>query len=266
MKYSFIIPVHSHSIEHFYKFLKYDNVELIYILTKKRFIRNKNRVKIIEMINAGYGMAINAGVKMADGDYLIICNDDIFPDNDFIVNLQKETNNIIVPIVFTVSGKIESVGSYLNKFYYAVHNKNAKIERQEKLITGSIFIIKKHVFINNGCFDEDYFMYYEDIDFSMKRGIYGNIVISNKLTAIHKHSFSASRVKRYFLQRNRILFLIKHINRFGIFKIINLIMLDYGVMFLQIFLHKSIFPIQARIDAMKLMRIFYKKGKYENIH
>ena len=266
MKYSFIIPVHSHSVDHFYRFLEYDDVELIFVLTKKQFIKKQNRVKIINMLNAGYGKAVNAGVKIADGDFLIICNDDIIPDNHFIEDIRKETNSIIVPTIFSVSGKIESAGSYLDKYYYAVHNRNEKIKEDQKLITGSMFIIKKSIFIDNGCFDEEYFMYYEDTDLSMKDGIRGNISISNALTAIHKHSFSASRIKRYFLQRNRILFLIKHIHLLGIFKVMNLMILDYGIMFLQVLIHRSIFPIQARIDALKLMRKFYRKGKYENIH
>ena len=109
-------------------------------------------------------------------------------------------------------------------------------------------------------------MYYEDIDLSMKDGIKGKIMISNKLTAIHKHSFSASRIKRYFLQRNRLLFLIKHIHFFGVFKVVSLLVLDYGIMFLQVLIHRSIFPIQARIDTLTLMKRFYRKGKYENIH
>lgn len=266
MNYSFIIPVHSHSIDHFYRFLEYDNVELVFVLTKKRFIKKQNRVKIINMVNSGYGKAVNAGVRIADGDYLIICNDDIIPDNHFIENLNNETNSIIVPTVFSVSGEIESKGSYLNDFYYTVHNRNEIFKEDPKLITGSIFIIKKSIFIDNDCFDENYFMYYEDTDLSMKDGINGNVTISSKLTAIHKHSFSASRIKRYFLQRNRIIFLIKHIHLFGIFKVVNLLVLDYGIMFLQVLIHRSIFPIQARIDGMKLVRKFYRKGKYENIH
>ncbi len=266
MKYSFIIPVHSHSIDHFYKFLEYDDVELIFVLTKKRFIKKQNRVNIINMVNTGYGKAVNAGAKIADGEYLIICNDDIIPDNHFIENLKKETNNIIIPTIFSVSGKIESKGSYLSSFCYAVHNRNEEFKRKQQLITGSMFIIKKSIFIDNGCFDDDYFMYYEDIDLSMKDGIKGKIMISNKLTAIHKHSFSASRIKRYFLQRNRLLFLIKHIHFFGVFKVVSLLVLDYGIMFLQVLIHRSIFPIQARIDTLTLMKRFYRKGKYENIH
>ena len=261
MKYSFVIPVHSHDIEHFYQLSERNDTEIIIVNTSGKNLNIKGNIREIHRKNAGYAEAVNAGIREACGAIIIVCNDDIFLDKDFLMNIDEDID-IQLPLVFAENNSIESMGAYIDFMGYARHNKAEAAEHI--MLTGSVFIIKKCI-AEQMVLDEDYFLYYEDTDLSMHYSFNGNIQVNVKLKAIHSHSFSTSDIKRYFLQRNRILFITKHWRYFGLFRLLIIYAFEYPIMLFQtVYLH-SLSPINARIDALKLLRKFYGKSK-NSIH
>ncbi len=263
IKYSIIVPIYKHTPNHFFEIFKNsDNIELILVLieNKNKYRINNSNIKNIYSHNNGYAYAVNKGAQYAIGEYLIIVNDDIVFDKEFFTRLNSINKDIIIPFVYNYySKKIESIGSKIN---YCLYNRlNTQFKNFKKLhLTGSIFIIKKDIYEKNKM-DERFFMYYEDIDLSIRLKKKYELFFSDELKVFHKHSYSKFNLKRYFLQRNRILFLIKNYKRKIFLILLYLLCTEFFIMYFQSIKQKSINPIFARIDSMKKIREFYK---YEN--
>ena len=142
--------------------------------------------------NYGFAKAYNKAVKHANGKYLFILNPDTLVSENVIQNLldfaqTKENLGIIggkmidgtgnflpeskrsVPTPWVAFGKLTGLYKILkfapfNQYYapYLQENETGKTE----ILTGAFMFLKKSVYEETGGFDERYFMYGEDIDFS----------------------------------------------------------------------------------------------------
>lgn len=136
--------------------------------------------------NIGFSSGNNAAVKQAKGEYVLILNPDTIVYEDFfskIIDFAEKTPNLgalgvrmldgdgnflpeskrNIPTAWSSFNKLFSRNS--GKTYYAIHiptNKNAQVE----VLSGACMLMKKTVFEKVGGFDEQYFMYGEDIDLS----------------------------------------------------------------------------------------------------
>lgn len=254
MRYSFVIPQYSHDVTQFSRFAERDDSEVVIICTNNN-THSSNEYRYIDLPGAGYGEAVNAGVHIANGDVIIICNDDVFPDDYFIDNI--EDVDIQLPAVYDTEGRLESMGAHLNALGYGVMNSR---KRKNPLITGSIFIVKSSI-ITNHLLDEDYFLYYEDTDLGMILSQHYSIEVNSKLKVYHKHSFSSGAIKRYYLQRNRLLFVTKFRHMIGDIQYLCILAAEPAIMIIQILFNLSLKPLKARVDALKQMRKFNEKAK-----
>jgi len=140
--------------------------------------------------NVGFSKANNQGVKIAKGDYVLILNPDtiIAEDTlDKIVPYAKAKQNLGILGVKLIDGsgefapeskrgiptpnasfnKLFGISSKRTGKYYATHldeNESGII----KVASGAFMFIKRTVFNEVKGFNEDYFMYGEDIDLSVK--------------------------------------------------------------------------------------------------
>jgi GT2 family glycosyltransferase len=74
--------------------------------------------------------------------------------------------------------------------------------------SGCSLAVKKEVFEAIGGYNEDYFMYHDDLEVGWKAKLLGyRIVLAPKSICFHKFEFSRSVKKIYFMERNRFLFL-----------------------------------------------------------
>lgn len=144
-------------------------------------------VKLIEnKDNSGFSKGNNIGVAQAKGEYLCILNPDTVVAEDTFIKLldfadSKENLGIVGCQLIDGKGKflpeskrnIPSPKVSLKKMlgndktYYANHleiDSNGKVE----ILVGAFMFLKKDVYNAVGGFDEDYFMYGEDIDLSYK--------------------------------------------------------------------------------------------------
>ena len=144
-------------------------------------------IKLIEnKENCGFSKGNNIGVKEAKGEYLCILNPDTVVAEDTFTKLiefaeAKENLGIIGCQLIDGKGKflpeskrnIPSPKVSLTKMlgndkaYYANHLGMDSIGKVEILV-GAFMFLKKDVYNAVGGFDEDYFMYGEDIDLSYK--------------------------------------------------------------------------------------------------
>lgn len=170
-------------------------------------------IKIIKSSkNYGYGKGLNQGVKISNGNYLLLTNPDTEFLKDSIVNLlrrikQDSKIGIIAPQVIDEKGKIlQSISGmpYLpkslfvfslvgkifpnNSFIKSYHNLDLdrNIEQEVDVVGGACMMIRKSVFNSTYGFDENFFMYFEEADFCYRvRKLRYKVVYYPKAKVIH---------------------------------------------------------------------------------
>lgn len=158
---------------------------------KLKFADDK-KIKIIEnRVNLGFGRANNLGAKSARGKYLLLLNPDTIIQEDTIEKTVKfyeekdKAGGVSCKLVLP-NGKLDlacrrsfpkpSVAFYrilgLSKLFphsktFASYNLTYLDENQTyevEAICGAFMLVSKDIFEQVGGFDEDYFMYGEDLD------------------------------------------------------------------------------------------------------
>ena len=166
--------------------------------------------------NLGFSKANNQGVLEARGEYVCVLNPDTVVAEDTFIKLlafakakldlgiagcrlidgsghflpESKRNIPLVRIAFQkLMGK--------SKYYYANHIDENAIEEVDILV-GAFMFLKRSVFHEVGGFDEDYFMYGEDIDISYKalKANYKNYYFG-KTTVLHFKGESTLKDKFY---------------------------------------------------------------------
>ncbi|MGC6430176.1 MAG: glycosyltransferase family 2 protein [Jejuia sp.] len=175
------------------------------------------QVKLIEnKVNVGFSKGNNIGVSHAIGEYICILNPDtVVAEDTFEVILKFAEDK---PSLGAVGCQlINGVGEFLpeskrnipffkvafkklfgnDSNYYANHLNKNNIGEVDILV-GAFMLLKKKAFKEVGGFDEDYFMYGEDIDLSYKllKAGYQNYYFG-KSKIIHFKGESTLRDKNY---------------------------------------------------------------------
>tara|TARA_B110000037_G_scaffold22685_1_gene25587 strand:+ start:1797 stop:2828 length:1032 start_codon:yes stop_codon:yes gene_type:complete len=169
--------------------------------------------------NVGFSKANNQAVKVAKGEYVCILNPDTVVAEDTFESIlefaNQQTNLGIIgcrlvdglgmflpeskrniPIVKIAIKKI--IGN--SKAYYADHINEFDTAKVEVLV-GAFMVLKRSLYNSLEGFDEDYFMYGEDIDFSyksLKKG-YDNYYFGN--TSVIHYKGESTRRNDIYLKR-----------------------------------------------------------------
>lgn len=147
---------------------------------------NFQEIKLIESsINYGFGKGNNEAVKQAQGNYLLLINNDtIVLDNlKPVLDYLKSDQKIGVLGIKMLNGEKEYIPAagnfpnYRNMFQFkklldlgtefktGIFQKN---QYEVDWLAGSFLMIPKKIYQEINGFDEDYFMYVEDVDFCKK--------------------------------------------------------------------------------------------------
>jgi GT2 family glycosyltransferase len=137
--------------------------------------------------NVGFSKANNQGVANAKGEYVLILNPDtVVSENTFekILNFADQKKNLGALGVQLVDGagiflpeSKRGIPTLKATFYKLMGQNNekttyynGKLAKDEtgqiEVLVGAFMLLKKKVYLEVGGFDEDYFMYGEDIDLS----------------------------------------------------------------------------------------------------
>ncbi len=178
------------------------------------------KVKLIEnKENSGFSKGNNIGVKQAKGEYLCILNPDTVVAEDTFTKTLNFTdgksklgivgcklingNGLFLPEskrnIPTVNVALKKILGFSDDYYS--NNLSQKENGKVDVLVGAFMVIKKEVYNEVGGFDEDYFMYGEDIDLSykiLKKG-YENYYFG-EATIIHFKGESSLK-DRFYAQR-----------------------------------------------------------------
>ena len=198
----------------------------------KEWIRDKNKsyFKIIKnKFNYGYSKGNNIGISYAlnqnDCKNLWILNNDCTVHKNALEELIKsdanfDSHGIWGSKVLYPNGRIQSLGCRINnKFMLTYHNYNNSIDKKTDFkidridyIHGCSMFFNKIIIEKIGYLPEQYFMFFDDVDFCKKaldEGI--NLNISQNSIVIHEEGVSIKKNKlEYLALINRIKFAKKY--------------------------------------------------------
>lgn len=169
------------------------------------------RINIIEAkTNFGFAGGSNEAVKQAKNDLVVLLNNDIAADKDWLLNLVnavKEKNTVASSYVITegINPKYYETNGSVSYLMYNVMNIFKNIE-DEFYPNGCSFIFRKSEI--PVLFDSDYFYYSEDLYLGLKARFSGMKVKFVKDSIIHHFgggASAASSVKTFYRERNRLL-------------------------------------------------------------
>lgn len=183
--------------------------------SRAHFIKNPN--------NLGFAQGNNIGIRYAlekFADYIFILNNDTTIENSTISSLVCTMKNnpaagIASPIIFNADNSVWFAGGNIN--WKKMRTEHLRIIKQDspyatEYISGCSMFIKKEVFKETGLFDERFFLYYEDADFSWRSKKYGfDIIMDPTAHIIHfERSTSLNKLKNYWLVLSGLLFFRIH--------------------------------------------------------
>jgi len=203
--------------------------------------KNFPEIKLIESkINHGFGKGNNEAVKVAKGDYLLLLNNDTIvlnqlkPALDFLKS--DETIGVVgINMRNPKNEYIPAAGNFPNyrnmfqikkTFDLGIEFKTGVFSKEHYEVNwlgGSFMLLSKEVYIKIKGFDEDYFMYVEDVDFCKKIANFGlKRVFMPNINYIHFVGFNTN--KNPMLIKGYKIYINKHF--FGFQKILILIILQ----------------------------------------
>ena len=203
-----------------------------------------NKFPFVKLIqndeNIGFSKANNLGVSKAKGKYICILNPDtVLQENTFDEILKFYKSNIkvgfvgcqmidgngmflkeskrVIPSIFSSFMKVLGI----SKFYYSALDKDKR--GYIDILAGAFMFVEKTIYDSVKGFDEDYFMYGEDIDLSykaLKKG-YSNYYLGD-VKIIHFKGESTDKNSVYInrFYNAMYIFYTKHFNKFLFTKIL----------------------------------------------
>ena len=134
--------------------------------------------------NIGFGPAINYGVKQATGKYLFFLNpDSIIIDDGFQKIIEIFQNNPGIGVVGLKlvnennQAEIWNAGENITLFSFVKNNLSARPNsnilsasnlKKVGWVSGAALLIRKDIFEKISGFDENFFMYFEDVDLCLR--------------------------------------------------------------------------------------------------
>jgi len=189
--------------------------------------------KILPRLDGNYTAANNLGCQcaIADGcEYLVLVNMDTEMAvnwlNELIMGLTSEPNVGIAQskiLLCPSSGlslankesnlRINSLGNVINFLGFGYTSAYGQPDREltgypeiKGYASGCSLAIKKEVFLKVGGYNEEYYMYHDDLEISLKVRLAGyKIILAPQSIIYHKYQFSRSIKMIYYMERNRYL-------------------------------------------------------------
>lgn len=173
----------------------------------------KLKIRIIEnKENLGFSRAVNQGIRITDGEYILLLNPDIIihpgaiqklldfayrhPEAGLIAGRLVYPDNSPQASVFRLPSVIGAVGEYWlgQKGRFEKYLPSDDQPSSVEAVVGAVMLIPKKIIDLLGGFDERYFMYFEDLDFCRRLKCL-NLEVYYLPSAVFTHYHGASSQK-----------------------------------------------------------------------
>lgn len=231
-------------------------------------------IKLIKNhLNEGFAEACNLGVSNCNGDFVFITNQDVIFPSNFFTKLKEiyfeykiKHEIIISPALIFETGKIHYFGAKNHLLGFSYTPELGEIMPPKRIIkptqrfSGGTLFIKKDFFQQMGGFEKEFFMYYEDTDFSLRLMRNGNtIYTTNDPYLIHQKKCQImNKLQYFFLERNRFLIIIKNFE--DIYKIMPYLLITEIIMLVH-----SLFVKKFKLRLKIYCELLHKFKSYKRL-
>ncbi|SHE84190.1 glycosyltransferase family 2 protein [Pedobacter caeni] len=225
--------------------------ELVYIRSEK---------------NLGFAGGNNLGIQVAKGEHLLLLNNDTEISGNLIETLSAELDanpdiGLLSPLIlYFEQPEIIQYAGFTEMNYLTCRNEGIGAMEQNKgqydldsretgFCHGAAMICRRKDLEEAGLMAEEFFLYYEELDWCEKfRKAGKKIWFTGKTKIYHKESMSVgkeSNIKTYFMTRNRMLFIRRNTGSGNIFL--------FSIYFIFIACSKQVlmYLIKGRYDLIK---------------
>lgn len=221
--------------------------------------------------NLGAAGGRNLGIRFAKGNFLLFIDDDAKIQKDMIgqllkILLKNSQIGIVQPKIFNMGSKniLQGIGCNIDLLTGKVSalgireiDKGQYDNIEEIPTVGCIWMVKKEVIKKIGKYDEQYFIPYEDLDFSLRARKSGyKIFFAAKALAWHssiKPTFInpsldyigiRSKDQAYRIARNKIIFMKKHA------PFLNLLFFLFILLPIYTFVHSVVILLSLKVTVL----------------
>lgn len=184
-------------------------------------------VKIIKHTkNRGFSSSVNMGINNSKSDFIILLNNDVRPEDDYLRNsIELFKDEKVFAVSFHEDGYGWAKGFFKNGFVEHEIGGVGNVIHDTFWVSGGSGIFRRNIIQKLGGFDEKLFnpFYWEDLDLSyraMKRGY--KLLWDPDSKVIHAHASTIGKISKsktdLVLQRNQLLFIWKNITSKVLFK------------------------------------------------
>lgn len=189
-----------------------------------------NEWVLVESDNAGFGAGMNAGVAAAEqhgADHVLLLNPDAWIDpaavDELVRRSAEDPRALISPVIERPDGTIWFRGASLDLHRGRTVSRPpvASASGERFWLTAACLMTSVEAWRLLGGFDEEYFLYWEDVDLSARAEAAGlRLEVCDDLLAVHdqggtqqgsRHSHLSWAYYRYNI-RNRLLYAAKHLD------------------------------------------------------
>ncbi|MHA1729440.1 MAG: glycosyltransferase family 2 protein [Promethearchaeota archaeon] len=207
--------------------------------------------------NLGFSGGNNFGIKRAEGDLIYILNSDtIFPSNMlslmYLFLKSHPKVDVLTPkiLYYSDKSKIWGLGGTFNFNNPMISHINFTGQKDRKfplllkvdMVTGCATVIRRKSLKQVGLFDPNYFMYWEDTDFSYRANKIGlKMVVNTDIVIYHNVKEEQKTFSKFiigYLFRNRMYFIMKNLSPWQLVTQILLTPFYFG-MYMYNFKHKK---------------------------
>ncbi len=227
--------------------------------------------------NLGYSAAVNAGIKKAKGEYILTLNNDIILDRNFITYIRSAmdtdaTVGMCASKMIFPDKRINSTGIYISRSWAAWDRGVFQLDRGQFDQPGEVFgpnggagLYRRKMLEEIGYFDEDFFLFYEDLDVAFRGRLAGWRCLYNPLAvAIHHHGGTTgpnSDLSIYYAERNILWYIFKDLPVFILLIFLPLIFYRNVGVIAYVPRDKRIIVLKAKLDGYKRIGLMMKKRR-----
>jgi GT2 family glycosyltransferase len=241
--------------------------------TKAKLVKNTE--------NFGFAKGNNIGIKACTGEWIFFLNNDTILEENCLEFLAKHIENkkteqlIFMPLMLKADSPelVDSAGDMLYPWGYAykygkvLANKPEFSEYREiALACCGAAVFNKELLKKLNGFDEDFFLYYEDVDLSLRaRHLGAEIWLVPQAKVLHKGSATIGKrnsQRLYYIERNRFFTKLKNFPLLTLIKYAP-VSFTYSVLSFVLWTKRGFLGtwIKSHLDMLKRMPKMIKKRK-----
>jgi len=246
------------------------------LITKKypeiKLIRNEE--------NRGYACANNQGIHAAKADYFLLLNTDTVVQPETLTELlsilrSDEKAGAVGPLLYFNKGKYQvSFGNKVDFFHEILQKSTLNFIWKKRLrslrrnlavgwLSGACLMIRKQALEDIGLFDDNFFLYFEDIDlcYRLRQKKY-KLIFTPSVRVYHKGGGSSaadSLKNRFFYRKSQLYFYEKHNSKLSFFLLKIYLCIVFCLSYLKSWLGREN-RIKEKAEFFKLLKFFDKEN------